>query len=376
MKRTIFSLVIVVMLIMTMLPTDIAVARGHRDRSPTATNETETQTTTTQTENDELDSIISLAGLVAPPSGWPAEWIPLDTDDNENCDTHRNIADMDDDGYALYYNVDSEYIYLRMEAVTAPGWPSTKPSGDARYKWWFNTGGTPAYVSGTSVYEAEFLLILEDLTDNNNDPDMTRDLLGELTLMDDFNNDGFRARWDSSNPPNYTINDAQTDPTGPSPWWRRVLGLVTGTPGVGGPQGVMGSDIGYRIDNSTTGGNFVDIYVSRAALGDPTSVCIIWATDNQNSNLDQAPNCDRPEEPNCIMLGKDYGDAPDPTYPTVMASNGACHDVGDIYYLGAAIDAELDGIPDSNAIGDDNDNVDDEDGVVFTTALTRASQPL
>ena len=40
MKRTVISLITVVMLVMTMLPTDIAVARGHGDRGPAATNET------------------------------------------------------------------------------------------------------------------------------------------------------------------------------------------------------------------------------------------------------------------------------------------------------------------------------------------------
>jgi PKD repeat protein len=325
MKRIVFSLVTVVMVVMMMLPAT------------------------------------SPPPVAAQSFAWPTAWEELDTDDNENCDTHRNVL-------ALYYDVDSDYIYLRMETATAPGWPSTKPAGDARYKFWFDTGGTASYVSGTSVYNAEFLLILEDLTDNSNDPDTTRDLLGELTFMDDLNNDGFRARWDSSNPPNYTINNAQTTPTGNSSWWRRQLASVSDTPGVGGPQEVLGADIGYRIDNGTTGGNFVDVYVSRAVLGDPTSLCIIWATDNQNSNLDQAPNCDRPEQPNCIMLGKDFGDAPAP-YPTKL-DDGACHAVGNIS-LGTIIDAELDGIPSPDATGDDNDNLDDEDGVDFTTALIK-----
>jgi PKD repeat protein len=366
MKKVMFSLVIVVALIVMMLPADIAVARGHRGHDPTATNET--QTTDTQTVDDELGSIISLAGLVAPPSGWPTEWIGLATDPNEGGGKdHRDVFDTNDDGYALYYYVDSDYIYLRMETVDTPGWPSTSQSDEARYKWWFNTDGTPAYIHGTTVESAEFLLILEDLMDNS-DPNAPKDLLGELTLMDDLNNDGFMKRWDSSNPPNYTINNAQTAPTGPSSLWRRVLG--DGTPGAGGPQGVMGDDIGYRIDNATTGGNFVDMYVSRAALNNPSSICLIWATDNLDPNLDQAPNLDRPATENCIMLGKDYGDAPDPTYPTLMANDGARHTISELY-LGASIDAELDGIPNSTATGDDNDNIDDEDGVVFTASLVR-----
>jgi PKD repeat protein len=236
---------------------------------------------------------------VAGPGEWPTAWTGLSTDPNDSgCDEHRNVADINGDGYALYYATDSQYLYLRIETVDPPGWPSLKPGGDARYKWWFDTAGSAAYVHGTTVEEAEFLLILEDLTDNSNDPNTTRDQLGELTLMDDLNNDGFMKRWDSAKPPNYTINNAQTAPTGNSSWWRRVLG--TGTPGTGGPQGVTDADIGYRIDNSATGGNFVDMYVSWAALGNPSSLCLMWATDNQNNDLDQTPDCDRPEETYCL----------------------------------------------------------------------------
>jgi hypothetical protein len=64
----------------------------------------------------------------------------------------------------------------------------------------------------------------------------------------------------------------------------------------------------------------------------------------------------------------DWGDAPDPTYPTLSASNGARHDESDLF-LGAKIDVELDGQPDSLAMGDDNAGIDDEDGVVFNSAL-------
>ncbi|MFC1927208.1 PKD domain-containing protein [Chloroflexota bacterium] len=445
MKRTIISLITVVMLVMMMLPADIAAARGGRGHGPTATNETieslvadfvfdipecplcegvtftdrssggvppytydwdfgdgsnsteqnpahryadygnytvtltvtdgasdvanksktVTLDSTPAVKNIEPDSDISLAGAVASPSAWPPTWTGLDTDENGNCNTHRNVFDTDEDGYALYYEVDSDYIYLRMETVTAPGWPGTGSQDVARYKWWFNTSGTAASVKGTSVYDAEFLLILEDRTDTD-DVDGNKDQLGELTLMDDLGNIGFKARWNQGGSGAYITGIP--DNGGSSSVWNRTLG--TGTLGVGGPQGVMGADIGYRIHNAFTGGNFVDMYISRAALGNPTSLCIIWATDNQNPNMDQAPDCDRPDQVNCIMLGKDLGDAPDPAYPTLLANDGARHNVGDLY-LGAAIDAELDGIPNSTATGDDNDNVDDEDGVAFTTALVR-----
>ena len=254
MKKTIFSLVTVVMLIAMTLPA------------------------------------ISPPPVAAQPSAWPTNWTQLATDPNEQCDTFRNVV-------ALYYDVDSQYIYLRMETVTAPGWNSTTSSDKGRYKWWFNTNGTAAYVSGTSVHGAEFLLILEDRTDLS-DVDGNRDRLGEVTLMDDLGNIDFKTRWNQGGSGGYITGTP--DSGGNSTFWRRELG--TGTNGTGGPQGVMGADIGYRIDNATTNGTFVDMYVSRAALGDPSSICLFWATDNQNPNLDQAQNCDRPTELVCIPI--------------------------------------------------------------------------
>ncbi len=73
-------------------------------------------------------------------------------------------------------------------------------------------------------------------------------------------------------------------------------------------------------------------------------------------------------------IQEDFGDAPDPTYPTLLASNGARHVIVANVFLGAAIDAEGDGQQDPNALGDDNNGVDDEDGVVFAGPLV-AGQP-
>ena len=67
--------------------------------------------------------------------------------------------------------------------------------------------------------------------------------------------------------------------------------------------------------------------------------------------------------------GRDWGDAPDPTYPTLAGNIGANHVIGAGVYLGAGVDAEPNGQPDPNALGDDKDGNDDEDGVVFTSLL-------
>jgi len=68
----------------------------------------------------------------------------------------------------------------------------------------------------------------------------------------------------------------------------------------------------------------------------------------------------------------DWGDAPDdlvtPGYPTLSVHNGAFHTISGVN-LGASIDDETDGIPELQALGDDNTGIDDEDGVIFTSVI-------
>ncbi|MDD5707582.1 MAG: GEVED domain-containing protein [Kiritimatiellae bacterium] len=69
----------------------------------------------------------------------------------------------------------------------------------------------------------------------------------------------------------------------------------------------------------------------------------------------------------------DYGDAPEPPYPT-FAPNGAAHLRDLNYTMGAFWDSERNGQPTPNADGDDLTGMsDDEDGVIFLTPLTRGS---
>lgn len=63
----------------------------------------------------------------------------------------------------------------------------------------------------------------------------------------------------------------------------------------------------------------------------------------------------------------DYGDAP--TVPTLIANNGAGHMIVAGIYLGNLIDAELDGQPSVNSLGDDTIGVADEDGVNFNIGV-------
>jgi len=68
----------------------------------------------------------------------------------------------------------------------------------------------------------------------------------------------------------------------------------------------------------------------------------------------------------------DWGDAPDGPYPTLATSTGAYHVIGGPWLgdLSDAPDPELDGQQDPNALGDDNnDGNDDEDGASIPTLV-------
>ncbi len=78
----------------------------------------------------------------------------------------------------------------------------------------------------------------------------------------------------------------------------------------------------------------------------------------------------------------DFGDAPNSTlsqlpasYPTLLEQDGARHALSPLW-LGSTVDAELNGVPSLNAVGDDVNgpaaNPDDEDGIEFNLALLRS----
>ncbi len=74
-----------------------------------------------------------------------------------------------------------------------------------------------------------------------------------------------------------------------------------------------------------------------------------------------------------ILPGYDFGDAPDSPYPTLLASDGARHLNDGVTFLGNLIDDEDDGLQSPDALGDDNNNLDDEDGVVFIGPMVAGS---
>lgn len=66
----------------------------------------------------------------------------------------------------------------------------------------------------------------------------------------------------------------------------------------------------------------------------------------------------------------DFGDAPDPMYPTLAKNKGAQHFIAPGILQGSRVDAENDGQQGMLSDGDDNSGgPDDEDGVVFLTNL-------
>ena len=75
-------------------------------------------------------------------------------------------------------------------------------------------------------------------------------------------------------------------------------------------------------------------------------------------------------------LAYDFGDAPAKfvtaatgRYPTLLAQNGARHQIYEGFFLGKSIDSEKDGLSSLTANGDDLAGIDDEDGVSFLTRL-------
>ncbi|QDU82544.1 FG-GAP repeat protein [Polystyrenella longa] len=104
-------------------------------------------------------------------------------------------------------------------------------------------------------------------------------------------------------------------------------------------------------------GNTVDLSFSLEASGELSNEV---GPGNQNGTW--ASDTGDPINGYVLTTPKDYGDAPD-SYSTLIASGGASH-LGSSLYLGAGVDTEFDGKPDSNAALDTLD-----DGITSLSAL-------
>ncbi len=123
--------------------------------------------------------------------------------------------------------------------------------------------------------------------------------------------------------------------------------------------------LGYPTWDSTNNWEWAMVYEMSLDVGlcgdNPIALSVISAHNSPPKDGDN----DVP------VIAKDFGDAPDATYPTLLANNGARHNITiNGVYLGMQIDGESDGQPEANATGDDTDGNDDEDGISFTTPFT------
>lgn len=133
------------------------------------------------------------------------------------------------------------------------------------------------------------------------------------------------------------------------------------------PSGPVSGDIDATV--SLPAGDSATFTAECAVL--PTAIGSIVNTANIASSpgvSDPEPANDTDGDTTTVRL-LDFGDAPDPSYPTLTANNGARHGIAPGFYLGGGVDSDDDGQPTSNADGDDLDGVDDEDGVSFTSGL-------
>ena len=126
----------------------------------------------------------------------------------------------------------------------------------------------------------------------------------------------------------------------------------------------------YRADTldfTPSPGNLHHVTIDTSWVDNVTEA---WTYYYKMTAVDFAGNESDAASPETVTHGdRDFGDAPDPPYPTLDASGGAFHYVCTGVYLGGGVDAEPDGQPDSLALGDDNDGYDDDDGVTVLTLL-------
>ncbi len=112
---------------------------------------------------------------------------------------------------------------------------------------------------------------------------------------------------------------------------------------------------------SVVGQTFARFRISTAGTGAPDGAASDGEVEDYELYIEEQPQ------------EWDFGDAPEIPgaggYPTTLANNGARHLIGGPFFEDPAgglpdnPDPEFDGQPDPNALGDDNDGNDDEDGV-------------
>jgi uncharacterized repeat protein (TIGR01451 family) len=192
-------------------------------------------------------SVLTPAPAHAQPPPWPASWIHIDDDPNESgpLNDYRDVSDA-------YFAYDATYLYLRLETYDTPGFPA----GQARFKWLIDVGlGSNLYWSGQNVLGSDYILMVEDST--HQVFLIEADCSGSPGCSTPYDKYGY-----------YEPTGYLTDP---------------------GPAAT--ADAGYNLPGT---GNYIDLYVSFSALGvsSPANMSFLWATDQQNPNLEQGPILD------------------------------------------------------------------------------------
>ena len=133
---------------------------------------------------------------------------------------------------------------------------------------------------------------------------------------------------------------------------------------------VRDATTGALLNSSTSGNIFpAGVWKQGQLLFQATSTQIDLVLRNNN---DGGSGNDLVLDDITFSLAKDLGDAPD-SYGTSLGTNGPCHGVITGLQIGSLIDSESDAFPASagaNAIGDDSNNTDDEDGVSLLPLCT------
>ena len=237
-----------------------------------------------------LTLLVVFIGMALQPAAaqtWPTSWTWIDSDPNENGwqDDFRDVKNA-------YYNYDEEYLYLRMCCYANA--TLTSPNQEGRFKWFIDLDHN-AHKQGGNIIEGEYLLFVEDANNNGT---------GEVYLLNDTDGDG------------YFDDD----------WGQSTGGLYKN-------ETITNVSIAdYRIT-----GKCVDLYVRLANITNPSNLSLIWVTDQENPNLDQAPTTDHPDStpigPLCIHCAPVFSlakyDWPDPvkagenlTYTIIYENTG------------------------------------------------------
>ncbi|MEQ9799689.1 MAG: Calx-beta domain-containing protein [Salinisphaeraceae bacterium] len=180
---------------------------------------------------------------------------------------------------------------------------------------------------------------------------------------------------------NLASDDSCTTLFGPDNLGININDLVADPADNGGPTLTQGLLTGVAGEQAING-------------GDQTTCDDDDIETDQRGFFIQEPPCDIGAfEVNALPPALDFGDAPDagdgsttgPSYPTLLAADGARHVTNNPFranpLLGALVDNEADGQPETQARGDDldtgpdstpaGDNTDDEDGVTINGPLVR-----